>query len=57
MAKNDVFVLNKAKNGPQRPYTRPKGLKMYEKGQKVFGRKIPAFPELTENHCAKKRLD
>ena len=30
---------------------------MYEKGQKVFGRKIPAFPELTENHCAKKRLD
>ena len=30
--KNDVFVLNKVKNGPKRPYNRPK---MYEKGQNI----------------------
>ena len=25
--KNDVFVLNKVKNGPKRPYNRPKRAK------------------------------
>ena len=25
--KDDVFVLNKVKNGPKRPYNRPKGAK------------------------------
>ena len=27
MTKNDVFVLNKVKNGPKRPYNRPKRAK------------------------------
>ena len=26
-AKDDVFVLNKVKNGPKRPYNRPKNAK------------------------------
>ena len=33
--KNDVFALNKVKNGPKRPYNSPKGLKMHEKGKKI----------------------
>ena len=33
--KNDVFVLNKDKNVPKRPYIDQKGLKMYEKGKKI----------------------
>ena len=27
MTKNDVFVLNKVRNGPKRPYNRPKRAK------------------------------
>ena len=34
-AKNGVFVINKVKNGPKRPYNRPKRAKMYEKRQKI----------------------
>ena len=33
--KNDVFVLNKVKDGPKRPYNRPKRAKMYENRQKI----------------------
>ena len=33
--KNDVFVLNKVKNGPKRPNNRPKGLRMYEERHKI----------------------
>ena len=50
VTKNDVFVLNKVKNGPKGPYKLydiidQKGLKMYEKRQKnrVFEPKLPAF--------------
>ena len=39
--KNGVCVFSKVKNGPNRPKTRPKRAKIYEKG--VFGPKIPVF--------------
>ena len=42
--KNDVFVLNKVKNGPKRPHNRPKRAKNVLKKAKngVFGPKIHA---------------
>ena len=71
MTKNHVFVLNKVKNGPKRPYNTPNGLKMYERRQKVefldlkncfLGKFSLAelggtpLPPLTENHPAQKPL-
>ena len=37
-ARNDVFVLNKVKNGQKCHIIDPKGLKMYEKGKNFGGK-------------------
>ena len=44
-AKNGVFVINKVKKGPKRPWNRPKRSKNVLKGarNRFFGPKIPCF--------------